>query len=59
MLGDVYKRQIKLYGQIANDLKLGDKKMKDDKIIKAQALIKQKYTVEAIESEWVDVVRDQ
>ena len=25
--------QIKLYGQIANDLKLGDKKMKDDKII--------------------------
>jgi hypothetical protein len=31
----------------------------DNKIIKAQELIKQKYTVEAIESEWVDVVRDQ
>ena len=31
----------------------------NDKILKAQELIKQKYTVEAIESEWVDVVHDQ
>ena len=31
----------------------------NDKIVKAQELIKQKYTVEAIESEWVRVVCDQ
>jgi len=31
----------------------------NDKILKAQELIKEKYTVEAIESEWVDVVLDQ
>ena len=36
-----------------------DNVTQNDKILKAQELIKQKYTVEAIESEWVDVVLDQ
>ena len=31
----------------------------DNKILKAQDIISQRYTVKAIESEWVDVVRDQ
>jgi hypothetical protein len=31
----------------------------EGKIMKVQELIKKKYTVEAIESEWVNVVRDQ